>query len=157
MRVRDASAGTRRRARFVAVLAAVAAAGCASLGSPVPPRGWLRPYEVEVRESLGYGVWAAVFFKTQPRRVEGELIAVDSDSVVVLTADGIRVRPTSELRQAGVAVQIATGSTETDWISASDWSRMAKYARFPGGLPPGIEPRDLLPKRGIQMKSAESD
>lgn len=141
MRARDTAA------TVAALVLAVAATGCATRFDPHPPPGWLQPARVASREPNGFGAWCALRFQSRPKHVEGELISVDSDSVLVLTTDGLVARPTADLSYATFAIgYYAIGQNQVKGLSRADRHRMQPFARFPQGVPAGIDPRTLLPK-----------
>lgn len=77
----------RERRRPLARVALVAFTCLACFHTTAPP-GWL-PAPEEVRQSA-FGAWASVVpDDSARRRVDGELIAVDRDSIHVLTATGL--------------------------------------------------------------------
>ncbi|MGE5179646.1 MAG: hypothetical protein ACM3PF_11165 [Bacteroidota bacterium] len=166
------------------LLAATAGAiGCASSRAP---SGWLDRPEDLVRSA--YGGWVTIEPARGRARVEGELLAVGTDSVYVLGAGGFDAVPRAGMRSARLEVyraQTGRAAGETTlgtivslshglgfiisgpiWIitgsiaagagsreplrdvSGATWESVSKYARFPAGMPPGIDRDALLPKRG---------
>jgi hypothetical protein len=159
--------------------------GCASSRAP---SGWLDRPEDLTRSA--YGGWVTI----EPARdrrsapVEGELLAVGTESVYVMGARGFEAVSRAEMRSARLEVYRAqTGSAAgmaalgtivslshgigfivsgPVWIlcgsitagavsreplhdvSGTTWEGVSKYARFPAGLPPGIDRDALLPKPG---------
>ena len=157
--------------------------GCAT--NPVP-EGWLAtPGQSQVE---GFGGWITV--TTAPARkqpaVEGELISVSPDALVVLTNSGpVEVQKTAvaravvdgyeqdthAVRRAWLIVSLASisdgglfaipaglwavaGSTalREAWSYArvvypgQPWEMISKYARFPQGLPAGLDTHRLQQK-----------
>ncbi len=171
------------RAATAALLAA--ATGCASTTAPrrfLPPSagvganrngGW-----IEITRAGRHGPYAPV---------EGELIAVGHDSVLVLTAERLVVLRSAEIARAkltaydnqwrGIGAWAAAGTVSTlshgiglvltapIWLlvgipatsmasyepqlawPSRQWAELAAWARFPAGLPPGLDPQTLWPGR----------
>jgi len=174
-----------RRGTATALLAA--AAGCYQ--SSAPP-GWL-PLPIDAQRD-GFGSWIRV--QAQPRTVplaEGELIAVDADSIHVL-ADGRLVslaRATlccaelaayrtdlAELQAWSAVGVLSTAShgfflvlTAPVWLLAgvsttaaaslapriisADPFALRPFARFPQGIPPGLD-RTALRSKPVQLPAA---
>jgi hypothetical protein len=124
----------------------VALSGCASRYELNPPPGWLPDMYVRAKGRDVYGAWCALHFDTgQLRKIEGELIAVGADSVWVLSPDGLVAAPTEHVVSGSFATY-ADLSESTTQLSGSRWPEMATFARFPQGLPAGVDPRGLTPK-----------
>ncbi len=157
MRGRD-----RAVAGCVVLVVAAALAGCAATRDEfyVPPN-W--PAPARPGPGTGYGAWG--IFTLDPgghERLTGELIAIGDDSTQVLTSDGLVVFATARvsdfqlatsrnrdgklaIEQAGVAKD--TGSSLTAMPARDELHRMRPYARFPQGVPAGVDPRALtLPR-----------
>lgn len=171
------------RAMTVA-LAAALVSGCAH--SPAP-RGWLPTADAAGADAFGGWLVAEVGRGRDHRRIEGELIAVGTDSLLVFAADGVARVPRTAITRATVAgYDIAAGKLGTwttlgtistlshgawlllsapTWIIGGSiatskashaplvtypsrpWSDLARYARFPQGLPIGLDPATLRKKR----------
>jgi hypothetical protein len=171
------------------ICAAVLLAACVS--NPAPS-GWLPLAQEVAREA--YGGWIAVDTAHEAGRgwyaagdsgsgagVEGELIAVDPDTVFVLSGTGLLTVPKRTVRQAtlfafdaqwgGLALWSVLGALSTVsngyflvltapiWIIAGTsatasrsrapmvelaqegdrWEKLRLYARFPQGMPMGID------------------
>lgn len=173
----------RRGARLAlfAVMIAAATTGCFR---STAPRGWLpRPEEAALQ---AFGSWIVV---EDPSRVpamsiEGELIAVDADTIhvlpagrlisvprparccVTLTAFHMDYAPLALWAGAGVLSTVSHGFglilTAPIWaiigtsaaasashaprIRSSDPAALRPFARFPNGLPPGLDRATLRPK-----------
>jgi hypothetical protein len=184
-----------RNVRRAAGGAALLLAAC--VANPAPS-GWLPPAEVAAREA--YGGW--IVAETAPDAlkgvyvtgtaggwtgVEGELIAVDPDTVFVLREAALVALPKTAVRNAqlfaydaqwgglawwgviGTLSTISNGGflllTAPLWIITSTattasrsraprvelaeqgdrWAVMRLYARFPPGLPPGLDRQSLRP------------
>lgn len=169
-----------RRCVVVAMtlLAASLAVACAA---STAPRGWLPgPGEAQAE---AYGGWISVQRQSHRETIHGELIAVDRDSVFVLTAEELFVIPLADVRRAKLTSYKSGGSAIALWglagtlstishgviliISAPLWivsssiaaagasrepqvtypqrsqQELSMYARFPQGLPEGLD-RSLL-------------
>jgi len=177
------------------VCAAVLLAACVS--NPAPS-GWLPPAQEVAREA--YGGWILVDTAREARRgwyaagdsgsgtdVEGELIAVDPDTVFVMSRTGLVAVPKAAVRRAtlvaydaqwgGLAGWAVLGTLSTVsnggfliltaplWIIVSTsatasrsrapmvelgekgdrWEKLRLYARFPQGMPPGLDRGALRP------------
>jgi hypothetical protein len=160
---------SRRVRRAAALLAAIALAGCSA--NPAP-RGWLPQAEELPHETRGG--WIVVRTRSGVHRA-GELIAVSATKVHVLTRSGLEEVPLTDVRGASLALyeprRVGAGAlivlthgffavlTAPMWLAvASAASRehvvevsgaelpiVARYARFPQGLPPGVGTEDLGP------------
>ncbi len=179
--------------RFLIVLAVVATIGCTSTGAP---RKWL-PDAGEAQQQA-YGGWITVRMFANPNgsHVQGELIAIQEDSVFVLAGDTLVIVPKSGVHSARVAaydsyagrlmtwtllgalstashgvaaivsfpVWIAVGSLSAASQSsrpihnlpanafdeirpAETWDALKPFARFPAGLPAGVDRSVLRAKR----------
>ena len=182
-----------RRSRGLRAAALVAAglfaAGCATLA----PSGWL-PTPQDAQTSA-YGGWIHVVYRgpAGERIADGELIAVNPDTVHVLGASGLVSVPVSAVTGSVLetydpkmgaiagAVLLGTLSTASNgfgliitapiWLlvgagasasaltearvreplaSAGGWLMYRPYARFPAGLPPGIDRSALRPRRALR-------
>jgi hypothetical protein len=180
-----------RRPRLGAglLLATLLTGGCAH--SPAPA-GWLPPADASGSDAFGGWMVAEVGAGHERRRVEGELIAVEADTIIVLAAGGLESLPRAAILKATVAgyaidagklggwttfgtistlshgvilllsapVWIITGSIATGKASRAPlleyhvvrgdesramndasrpWTDLALYARFPQGLPAGLD------------------
>jgi hypothetical protein len=173
----------RRAVRLCLLLPLVLATACAK--STAPP-GWL-PEPSEAPPDL-YGGWVVVWSSEAGRRqaAQGELIAVEEDTVFVLSARGLIAIPRAHITAAtltayfpdtrrisgwGILGTLSTLShgiglilSAPVWIIGSTaaassvsreprleypqqpWEVLRMYARFPQGLPEGIERSPLRPK-----------
>lgn len=76
--------------------------------------------------------------------VEGELIAFGRDSVYFLDPEGIRSLPTLQVGGGSFALYYWPGGTmEVERVPAGRPDKMRTYARFPEGIPAGIDPRTI--------------
>jgi hypothetical protein len=177
--------------------AAVLLAACVS--NPAP-NGWLPPAGVATRDA--YGGWIVADTAKDDRRgrdaggsparvpVAGELIAVDPDTVFVMSGEWLVGLPKGQVRRAtlfaydpqwgqlaawGVVGTLSTISnglglilTAPLWIITSTsaassrsraprveladrgdrWEKLRLYARFPQGMPPGLDRRSVRPAPG---------
>ena len=114
--------GTNRHSR--AVLLALLAIACAT--NPAPRGSVPTPIEAP---SDPYGAWIEVTLADAAKTVvAGELLAVESDSVFVLTPDGV-VRPVS-IGGVGTAL-VATYRPNVEWISA--WAAVGTVSTISNG------------------------
>lgn len=106
MRILELAAG------FAGVVAAVLlGSGCASTGAP---RDWLP--NAELAGIWTNGGWATLRQAGETQNVEGELIALQADTVFVLTTDGLRAVPIGDgdyLRVAGY---------DSEWGGIAGWT-----------------------------------
>ena len=137
----------RTRDRWLAAAVVMAAlGGCASGYELNPPPGWLPDFYVRANGRDAYGAWCALHFDSGPlRKVEGELIAVSADSVWVLSPDGLVAASTEHLVSGSFATY--ADASQATHLSGQRWPEMSNFARFPQGLPAGVDPRRLAPKR----------
>ena len=164
------------RALAGAVAVALTVSGCASTKAP---SGWLPDARQSAYEASGGWIAAQVGPRDSSREVRGELIAVQGDSVFVLTVAGFEAIPAARIRAAQVAsydvnwgilsgwwvagtlstashgwllivsapIWILTGSLSTAAASRAPivrypdraWYELGSFARFPQGLPPGLD------------------
>lgn len=166
------------------------AAGCAT--NPAP-RGWLLPADSAQRDP--YGAWMVVTYGANSggpaRRAAGELLAVDPDTVFLLSpGDTLIAVPRDRVLRGRLAyydaqiwapslwtavgtmstlshgfvllvsapVWIVTGTAATASQShrpiidvrrndGTEWRVVGRYARFPLGMPVGVDRRGLRGKR----------
>ncbi len=115
---------TDRRRRGCGLLLALALVGCAS--SPAP-RGWLSP-ALEA-QSDPYGAWIVVSRFGAEASVAGEFLAVDRDSVFVLTPDSVIHRiPADSVRVADLAFYDAR------WGSLAAWTGIGAASTISNGF-----------------------
>lgn len=178
---------------YLAALAVVTVTGCSSTGAP---RKWLP--DAGDAQKQAFGGWITVHMSANPNgpHVQGELIAIQDDSVFVLAGDTLVIVPMSGVHSARVAaydshagrlmtwtllgalstashgvgaiisfpVWMVMGSISTvaqssepiqnlpansfDEIRpAESWDAMKPFARFPAGLPAGVDRSVLRAKR----------
>jgi len=176
------------RGRAASPLAVLLVAACAS--NTAPPGFLPTPQE---SQATAYGGWIEVEWgRGDPKHTwlsEGELLAIQHDSVYILTGRGPEVVATAEVRRAQLTgydsqlgklaswTLIGTLSTASHgiWLVVSAplwvvtgsingakqsrapervyprarWEDLRSYARFPQGLPPGI---DLAKLRGKPLR-----
>jgi len=176
-------AASARRPWSVAVFAMTVAAAAGCVGTSAP-RGWLPTADGASRQA--YGSWIVIEDQARvPRaRVEGELIAVDADTIhvligevllsvarpvrccVTLTAFDIQYAPLALWGAAGVlstvshgfvlilsapvwalaATVAAANASRAPRVQSIDPGALRPFARFPQGLPPGLDRTTLRPK-----------
>ncbi len=163
---------------------AVAVAGVACAKNTAP-KGWL-PTPTQA-QSASYGGWIELTYDQSERRTDGELIAVNADSVWILSESQVLVIPTAgvkhgkltayEAQTGGLTTWAVVGAISTlsnggfliftapMWIIGGSlavggetraperkqpplaWAELTPFARFPQGLPEGIELTTLQPKQ----------
>jgi hypothetical protein len=168
--------------RGVHIVSAVACMACAG---KTTPKGWL-PTPKEAQETA-YGGWIELRYleNAEARGATGELIAVSTDSVWVLTNDQGLVIPTASVREGkltgyaarslrwwtlvGTLSSVSNGAflvfTMPAWLIGGSlangsesrsaerkspplqWAELAPFARFPQGLPQGLEISGLSRKK----------
>ena len=154
MRVREASrakAAKRLLRTLIALCAAGLVAGCGASTMPEPPN-WI-PAGPQPHDDP-YGSWAWVEFGDEGAPTnEGELVAVQDDSIYLFQGDSLRIIPAIKVTRVGVIrYRGATPIVERFWDGdnakdrARNLSRLSEYARFPQGLPPGVDPQTLRPR-----------
>jgi hypothetical protein len=171
------------RSAWVVVLAAWCLSGCAS---STAPKGWL-PKAVEA-QSAAHGGWLSLKVKDGSRGTvhEGELLAIQADSIFILEHGACFGLPTGQVSEAKlmgydankgplaawtlfgtlstashgafliisapVWVIAGTGATASQSrapqtiVTPATWETARAYARFPQGLPEGLDRSSLRPK-----------
>jgi hypothetical protein len=162
----------RARSRWLAVVAALSANGCALHSAPP---GWLP--DVKDLPRWSRGAWIQVEPRRGTgRRAAGELIAVGESELHVLTREGLLTIAAPDVASASLVLYDADDSgglgllwslthgryfpfTIIPWMAISSGESNAPilrhppwtlesfrpYARFPQGLPPGLAPAALGP------------
>lgn len=172
----------KRMIQFMMAVFGIILSGCASHSAP---RDWL-PTPAESGEAI-YGGWIEVR-EIGKRQVKGELIAISTEHIYVLTDSHMVQVPCDNIKRAQVTAfdvkehvdelkrltflgtlsslshGLLAGLTGPLWIITgsaitggySYWpvvrypkdplEAMAKYARFPQGLPPGLDLTSIQPK-----------
>lgn len=97
---------------FLAVALLATASGCAST---LAPRGYL-PRAGEAGDAKGGWIVAEVGPSEPTRQVAGELIAVERDTVFVLTESGLEALPAGRFHSAQVATY------ESEWGGPAAWT-----------------------------------
>jgi hypothetical protein len=110
--------------------------GCART---IAPEGWLpKPSEIQ---SQAFGGWMEIEYasETGMKTFQGELIAVQDNNVYLLS-------PLYGLVVAGIAS--ASAESQSGFLRYPDtsWQEIAKFARFPQGIPKGLDLKKLEPK-----------
>jgi hypothetical protein len=158
----------------VVIVAALSAPACAV---HMAPPGWLP--RVKELPSWSRGAWIEVArVRGAGPRVMGELIAVGDGELHVLSEDGLRAVPASQVASASLMLYasddigglgllwslthgrfliftmipwmaIASGESYAPRLHHPPWALPAfrPYSRFPQGLPPGLDAKDLGPLR----------
>lgn len=165
---------------FVLIIALFA--NCSVVSAPqgtVPSRKEL--------QTDAFGAWFSGKQGTQKILVQGELVAIDGDSLFILMRDTLRAMLTSDFDTARIIVYNTEAKTYGIWtgiltgvslltgyyaaltlplslgigittyldeknrIHSFDhpphgWPEISKYARFPQGMPPGLDKRTLRSK-----------
>ena len=174
------SASNYVRRGALCLLASVLVLGCAR---NTAPSGWLSLAPEASREA--YGGWAMVW-DSAGTQTDGELIAVNRDSVYVLTHRGLAVIPMRRVAKLNVTGYNSAAGTLALWglagtlgtishgwfllFSSPAWiitssiaavahsrepreiypevelDKLRIYARFPQGIPAGLDRRQLRPK-----------
>lgn len=137
------------RARLAwAALLAAACAGCIMLSQSLPPPGWLGAPGPGGPGRDGYGAWAVVRTGYGLGDVlAGELIVCREDSVWVLTGSGLQSRPLRRVYSVRVyKAADQRGHVDDELLTRPKAAELRPWARFPQGLPPGLEPAALRPK-----------
>ena len=134
------------------MLAAIALAGCAGGAMPTPPT-WLP--SAEAAADNPYGAWARLeLFAGDTRGLGGELVAAQDDSLFLFEGDSLRTIPADRLYRVHVlrdqgaqtrTVVFASGGSARG--RAGGLKRLAVYARFPQGMPSGVDRTTLRPPR----------
>ena len=146
-----------RRRRGAIVLGCALAAALTSCALSPAPRGWL-PRLGEVG-SDPYGAWTEVSYWIHGHRldVRGELVAVEHDSLFVLSDSTLVGVPIAARAYARVWVYEGGGTVATaDYehrpviTSSGRFEWLPKYARFPNGFPPGFDRGTLRPRARLR-------
>jgi hypothetical protein len=137
------------REAFAALLAALLfVVGCAASSESLPPPGWLPEASGPATSRGPWGAWVQLT-RGSPlgrRHVAGELIACDHDSTWVLTAQGLVAVPN---RFTGVKVSTganASGRIVSERPGTVTYRELQRWARFPQGMPPGMDRTHIKPK-----------
>ena len=134
------------RGALAALACAVSLAGlaCVRASDVHPPPGWLAA--CDDASDAGYGAWGLIESRAPGRRrtLQGELIAVEIDSTYVLTTTGLETTLTRDLWDAVlVSCLDKHHHAVANHVGGLDWAEMKAFARFPQGLPAGVDPRTL--------------
>ena len=146
MRSRDAGAG----AALLAIgLASFALAGCAP-GSTAPP-GALPAIRQTATDP--YGAWVTITWHDRHRRMaSGELISITRAVALVMSDTAWTEIPTASIERVVVepfdgGIDVLTPfSRLSRSVNPSELLKIARYARFPAGMPPGVDRSTLLPR-----------
>jgi hypothetical protein len=82
--------------------------------------------------------------ESPPREVAGELIAADIDSVWILSGNHLTAIPSLQLPRT--SIELSEGFEywmppllQLDRPDRWSWETLARHARFPQGIPPGLD------------------
>ncbi len=117
--------GELRPSVLASVLLAVTAAGCAS--NPAP-NGWLPSASEVATEPYGAWIVLQVAASDSSRTAAGELIAVHSDSLFVLSFDGLEAHSVDEIVDARVAWYDSSSSSLVLWTIFGSMSSLSHGA-----------------------------
>ena len=132
---------------FIALIHVV---GCG--GTTTAPKGWLPPVSVAQHEA--FGGWISVRYHTgvSGSEVHGELIAIHSNQIFVLTVQELTSISTDGISRMKLTIVQLAGDSNVDShrqtiYPAKPLDEFRAYARFPQGLPKDIDRQSLKPKR----------
>lgn len=101
----------------VLTLAGVVCALLSGCAANTAPRGWLP--EAESAQTEAFGAWTEIKYmdsaSVKPRDVDGELIAVDNDSLYLLDLAGVRAYPLSGIPRGKVTLYESGASALGYW------------------------------------------
>ncbi len=97
-----------RNVRFLTL--ALLTMGCVSTRGP---SGYLQPAQVAQHEA--YGAWIDVYFKNDRAELAGEFIALEPDTVFVLTRGGLHAIPRATIEAARL------GTYDSEWANLVYW------------------------------------
>ena len=128
--------------------------GCATTTSP---KGWLP--SVFTGQHEAFGGWTSVRYHTgvSGSEVHGELIAIHSNQVFILTAQELISISTDTISYMKLTAVQLSGGREVDSYRQTIYpakllAEFRAYARFPQGLPKDIDRQSLKPKRpGVKI------
>ena len=125
-------------------------AGCGA--TTTAPKGWLP--SVSVAQHEAFGGWISVRYHTGDlkRTVHGELIAIHSNQVFILTVQELTSLSSDSISYMKLTVVQLAGDRAVDRdrqmiYPAKPLDEFRAYARFPQGLPKDIDRQSLKPKR----------
>ncbi|MBI4538085.1 MAG: hypothetical protein HY704_01075 [Gemmatimonadetes bacterium] len=140
----------RLEALAAAGLLAVSACSCAGASKRLP-RDW--PARLAAARSKVVGAWTSIRYDSPSvgPDSQGELIAVRDDSLFLLGAAGLVALPTQSIALTTIVVREGEGAGYAstpplavfDHPSPHSWERLARYARFPQGLPAQVDRSSL--------------
>ena len=132
---------------FIALIHVV---GCG--GTTTAPEGWLPPVSVAQHEA--FGGWTSVRYHTgvSGSEVHGELIAIHSNQIFILTAQELTSISTASISLMKLTIVQLAGNNDVDphrqmIYPAKPLDEFRAYARFPQELPKDIDRQSLKPKR----------
>ena len=123
--------------------------GCASYTAPPP--GWIPSASIAQHEA--FGGWISVYRTGDSEsEVHGELIAINSNQLFILTAQELTSIPANSISRmkltthnAGVLKEYLI-ELEYPGKSRDTWDTFRNYARFPQGLPEDLDVQSLKPR-----------
>ena len=131
---------------FIALIHVV---GCGA--TTTAPKGWLPPVSVAQHEA--FGGWTSVRYHTGVSELEvhGELIAIHSNQIFILPAQGLTSISTASISLMKLTIVQLAGNNDVDphrqtIYPAKPLDEFRAYARFPQGLPKDIDRQSLKPK-----------
>ena len=131
---------------FIALIHVI---GCAH--TP-PPKGWLPSVAAAQHES--YGGWISIICRTgdAESKVYGELIAIHSNQIFVLTTQELTSISTDSISHMILTTTQLSGNSDVDsyrqmMYPTTSLEEFRAYARFPQGLSKDIDNQSLKPKR----------
>ena len=139
--------------RYTVILIFIAlthVAGCGATTSA--PKGWLPSVSVAQHEAFGGWIFVRYHTGDLKRTVHGELIAIHSNQVFILTVQELTSLSSDSISYMKLTAVQLSGGREVDQdrqmiYPAKLLAEFRAYARFPQGLPKDIDRQSLKPKR----------
>lgn len=132
----------RQRGTLAALAAAALLAACAAPFEYSKQR----MEQLQVARKQARGGWIVLRFPAErpAREVSGELLAAGPDTVFVLTREGVAAVPSAQLPSAEIALYEGPNAAQGSPVLAAAagravWEPLVAHARFPQGLPPGLD------------------
>ena len=135
----------------ILLFALIYVGGC-STARTTAPKGWLPSLSTAQHES--YGGWTTVKYHTgdSEREVHGELITINPNQIFILTEHGFtNISIDSIIYMELTTIQLSRND-EVDkhrqmMYPVKPLDAFRAYARFPQGLPEGIDVQSIKPKK----------